>query len=65
MRSRPSSTAVVAGLDDTDAERRVNAPSTAGRILVVDDNPVNRSLLVRFLVGDGHQPIEADSGDRR
>ena len=41
----------------------MNAPSTVGRILVVDDNPVDRALLVRFLVGDGHQPIETDSGE--
>ncbi|HSS36964.1 MAG TPA: adenylate/guanylate cyclase domain-containing protein [Patescibacteria group bacterium] len=41
----------------------MNAPSMVGRILVVDDNPVDRALLVRFLVGDGHQPIETDSGE--
>lgn len=35
-----------------------------GRILVVDDNPVDRALLIRFLVGDGHTPLEADSGER-
>ena len=35
-----------------------------GRILVVDDNPVDRALLTRFLVGEGHTPVEADSGER-
>ncbi len=38
--------------------------ATTGRILVVDDNPVDRALLVRFLEGEGHSTIEADSGER-
>ncbi len=38
--------------------------ATTGRILVVDDNPVDRSLLVRFLAGEGHETIEADSGEQ-
>ena len=42
----------------------MSADATVGRILVVDDNPVDRALLVRFLVGEGHEPIEADSGER-
>jgi adenylate cyclase len=37
-------------------------PVAAGRILVVDDNPVDRALLVRFLAGEGHQAIEAANG---
>jgi adenylate cyclase len=41
----------------------MTAAPTAGRILVVDDNPVDRALLVRFLVGEGHEVIEADSGE--
>ena len=42
----------------------MSAEATVGRILVVDDNPVDRALLVRFLVGEGHDAIEADSGER-
>ena len=38
--------------------------ATVGRILVVDDNPVDRALLVRFLAGEGHEAIEAGSGER-
>ena len=55
--------AVVAALDTRSGATRDTSPSTAGRILVVDDNPVDRALLVRFLVGEGHEPIEADSGE--
>jgi len=41
----------------------MSAEATVGRILVVDDNPVDRALLVRFLAGEGHDAIEADSGE--
>jgi class 3 adenylate cyclase/DNA-binding response OmpR family regulator len=37
---------------------------TTGRILVVDDNPVDRAMLVRFLAGQGHEVVEADGGER-
>jgi len=34
-----------------------------GHILVVDDDPSNRSLLVRRLARDGHRVAEADNGE--
>ena len=42
----------------------MSAGPTVGRVLVVDDNPVDRALLVRFLVAEGHEAIDADSGER-
>ncbi len=42
----------------------MSAGPTVGRILVVDDNPVDRALLVRFLGSEGHDPIDTDSGER-
>jgi adenylate cyclase len=42
----------------------MTAPGGRGRVLVVDDNPVDRALLVRFLAGEGHDAVEADSGER-
>ena len=56
--------AVVCGARGPGRERRMSAEPTVGRILVVDDNPVDRALLVRFLAGEGHEAIEADSGAR-
>jgi adenylate cyclase len=38
------------------------ADGAAARILVVDDNPVDRALLVRLLRADGHDVVEADNG---
>jgi adenylate cyclase len=35
---------------------------TGGRVLVVDDTPFNRRLLVRLLSGIGHEAIEAENG---
>ncbi|HYH92526.1 MAG TPA: response regulator [Candidatus Saccharimonadales bacterium] len=35
---------------------------TGGRVLVVDDTPFNRRLLVRLLTGIGHEVIEAGDG---
>ncbi len=55
---------VVAALETRVRERRMSTEPTVGRILVVDDNPVDRALLVRFLAGEGYDAIEADSGGR-
>ena len=35
---------------------------TAGRVLVVDDTPFNRRLLVRLLESIGHETVEAEDG---
>ena len=37
-------------------------PRETGTILVVEDNPINRDLLVRRLVRDGHTVVEAPNG---
>ena len=45
-------------------ERGAARPHETGRILVVDDNESNRSLLFRRLTREGHEVIEAESGRR-
>src|SRR5262249_29522426 len=37
-------------------------PRETGRILVGEDNPINRDLLVRRLTRDGHTVVEATDG---
>src|SRR5688572_24884937 len=46
------------------AERFVNSsqPSPSLRVLVVDDNPINRKLLKLLLEAEGHSIVEADNG---
>ena len=39
----------------------MTAPA-AGRVLVVDDSPVNRMVLTKALTADGHTPITAENG---
>jgi two-component system, cell cycle response regulator len=39
----------------------VTAPA-AGRVLVVDDSPVNRMVLTKALTADGHTPVTAENG---
>jgi len=36
--------------------------ATGGRILVVDDNQVNRMVLTKALAADGHTPVTAEHG---
>ena len=33
-------------------------------VLVVDDEPIVREVVVRYLEREGHQTLEADDGDR-
>ena len=37
----------------------------AARVLIVDDDPVQRRLLDNMVRRFGHEPITAESGDRR
>jgi signal transduction histidine kinase len=37
-------------------------PTRPGRILVVEDNPINRKLLLALLARDGHQAVAAQDG---
>ena len=39
------------------------APGSAGLVLIVDDDPGQRSLLNSFLQGQGFQTLTADSGE--
>jgi putative two-component system response regulator len=43
--------------------RRVDSPESAGRILVVDDNPQARELIRASLVGDGYTVTMAEGGE--
>jgi CheY-like chemotaxis protein len=36
--------------------------SAGGRVLVVDDSPVNRMVLTKALSADGHAPVTAENG---
>jgi CheY-like chemotaxis protein len=36
--------------------------SAGGRVLVVDDSPVNRMVLTKALSADGHTPVTAENG---
>ncbi len=38
------------------------SPPSGGRILVVDDNQVNRMVLSKALAADGHEPVTAEHG---
>ena len=48
--------------DPPDGRCRGCGRMTTGRILVVDDTPFNRRLLVRMLGGLGHDTVEAGDG---
>jgi two-component system, cell cycle response regulator len=37
-------------------------PAAGGRVLVVDDSPVNRMVLTKALSADGHTPVTAEHG---
>jgi adenylate cyclase len=50
-------------LDSTDGHDVAAAPPTQSTILVVDDDPLNRRLLLRGLRHQGHLTLEADSGE--
>ncbi len=53
--------AVVAGPAGSEAGRRLEL---TGRILVVDDEPENRDVLVKYLERKGHHTFEAENGRR-
>ena len=42
----------------------MSAPTPTGSILVVDDDPINRMLLSRSLMADGHEVRTAEDGTR-
>jgi CheY-like chemotaxis protein len=50
---------------EADAKRTVKAPSKEGglKILVVEDNPVNSLMAVRFIEKQGHSAWAATSGE--
>jgi signal transduction histidine kinase/CheY-like chemotaxis protein/HPt (histidine-containing phosphotransfer) domain-containing protein len=54
-RSMPSQTAATADIHNTPSMRSLD-------ILVAEDNPVNRTLMTRFLESEGHRPTLANNG---
>jgi len=52
-------------VDDDAAVEKANVPPVAGKplaVLVVEDNPVNQTLVRRLLLRRGHQPTLASNG---
>ncbi len=51
-------------LDNTDVIQRLQHEATPTTVLVAEDDPITRRLLVRFLQKKGHTVLEAEDGEQ-